>query len=78
MIKLSLCLLFLVPAASLQVKAQDPVPPFTAKNAVFLELGGNGLLYSLNYERMFYQKDTIGKTRHFPLDTQWLMKELNR
>jgi hypothetical protein len=29
------------------------------KNAVLFELGGNGLMFSLSYERMFYQKNDI-------------------
>ncbi len=68
-LKLRLCLLFLVPAASLQVKAQDSTPLFTAKNAIFLELGGNGLLYSLNYERMFYQKGIFKSAARIGLTT---------
>ena len=36
----------------LTAAAQTPPPPFTARNAVYLEGGGNALLYSMNYERM--------------------------
>lgn len=32
--------------------AQAPVTPFAAKNSVYLEVGGNALLYSVNYERL--------------------------
>lgn len=31
----------------------DTMPAHIVKNAVYLELGGPGLLYSLNYERVF-------------------------
>lgn len=31
--------------------AQEPYPPVTAPTAVYLELGGSGLLYSLNVDR---------------------------
>ncbi|AHM61553.1 hypothetical protein D770_16495 [Flammeovirgaceae bacterium 311] len=51
-----ICTTFLVLAVSLQLLAQKEAAPFTAKNAVYLELGGNGVFYSLNYERMVYQK----------------------
>ncbi len=30
-----------------------------AKNAAFIELGGNGALYSLNYDRIYYYKEKI-------------------
>lgn len=55
-LKLCLCLLFIMLAASLQLEAQESAPPATAKNAVYLELGGNGVYYSLNYEKIFYQR----------------------
>lgn len=32
--------------------AQTPWTPFTARNSVYLEAGGNALLYSVNYERL--------------------------
>ena len=32
--------------------AQTPADPFTARNVVYIEAGGNALLYSVNYERM--------------------------
>lgn len=50
---LALCLvLFAVPAL-----AQNTVPPVTAKNTVFVEFLGNGGVYSLNYDRIFFQRD---------------------
>lgn len=36
---------------------RDDEPVRTAKNAVFVELVGNGLLYSVNYERLFESPD---------------------
>jgi hypothetical protein len=33
--------------------APSPAPPPSAPNAIFAEVLGNGLLYSLNYERLF-------------------------
>ena len=41
---------------SLPLMAQKEATPISAKNAVYLELVGSGLLYSLNYDRIFYQK----------------------
>lgn len=38
-------------------KDEDDEPVRTAKNAVFVELVGNGLLYSVNYERLFESPD---------------------
>jgi hypothetical protein len=43
--------LLLVPGAA---RAQAPAP--TARNAFYLELGGNTILYSLNYDRLFTDK----------------------
>ena len=36
-----------------ELAADAPEPLTTARNAVYFELGGNGLLYSFNYERRF-------------------------
>jgi hypothetical protein len=42
---------------SLQVAAQHEfLNNFKAKNAVYLELSGNGDTYSVNYERILYQR----------------------
>lgn len=30
-----------------------------AKNAVFAEIGGKGIVYSLNFDRLFYQKNNL-------------------
>lgn len=38
--------------------AQDSTRALS-KNAVYLELGGNGVGYSLSFERMIYQKDNL-------------------
>lgn len=48
-------LLMVVMLPSLQAEAQKEANVVTATNAVYLELLGNGVNYSLNYERMFYQ-----------------------
>ena len=48
--------LFIVVMPALQLMAQKQADPFTAKNAAYLELAGNGIFYSLNYERVIYQK----------------------
>jgi hypothetical protein len=48
---------FMLPG--LQAAAQKEATPITATNAVYLELLGNGVFYSINYERMFYQKGNI-------------------
>jgi hypothetical protein len=50
---LALCLLlFAVPAL-----AQEPAPGLTARNTFFAELYGNGGRYSLNYDRIFLQRN---------------------
>ena len=55
--KCILCFSMLMLLSSLSLLAQQEVIPFKAKNAVFIELAGNSMhYYSLNYERMFYQK----------------------
>lgn len=41
---------------SVDLLAQTAPVPFTAKNAAYLEIGGNGIVYSFNYERIFFQK----------------------
>lgn len=48
--------LLFVAASTLQLMAQKQSDPFTAKNAAYFELAGNGIFYSLNYERVIYQK----------------------
>lgn len=46
-----LLFLLLVPCVA---RAQAPTPTTpTARNAFYLELGGNALLYSINYDRLF-------------------------
>lgn len=42
----------LISLVSVTAAAQSPPPPFTARNTVYFEGGGNALLYSINYERM--------------------------
>lgn len=48
---------FLLWCAIYQVQAQTPYIKEikNTKNAVYLELGGTGIIYSVNYERMFLQ-----------------------
>jgi hypothetical protein len=41
---------------STKLLAQIDAEPKVAKNAVYLEIGGNGMFYSFNYDRVFYQK----------------------
>ena len=48
-------LLFIL-SFSTGLKAQKEAEPITARNAVYLELGGNGAYYSFNYERILHQK----------------------
>ncbi|WP_439880019.1 hypothetical protein ACSX1A_12715 [Pontibacter sp. MBLB2868] len=48
------CYLLLCP---LQLRAQHEfLKSFRAKNAVYLELSGNGDTYSVNFERIFFQR----------------------
>lgn len=49
MMTLGLLAILALPLAAV---AQDD-EPFSAPNAVYFELGGNGLLYTFNYERRF-------------------------
>ncbi len=46
-----ICFVFSLPAAGLFAQAY-PNEGFARKNAIHLEIGGHGLAYSLNYERM--------------------------
>lgn len=48
-----LLLLLLFPLAAGGASAQEAVPPVTARNAFYVELLGNGLIYSMNYDRLF-------------------------
>ena len=48
--------LLLVAACTTELYAQASSASFTAKNAVYLEIGGNAGYYSLNYDRIVYQK----------------------
>ncbi|WP_439489871.1 hypothetical protein [Algoriphagus sp.] len=48
-------LLVLSLAISSKVTAQSKVETFTAKNAVYLEIGGNAGQYAFTYGRLFYQ-----------------------
>ena len=50
--KLVLYALAAVALASPAAYAQDAARPVTARNAAYVELLGNGLLYSMNYDRM--------------------------
>jgi hypothetical protein len=56
-----LLLLLLAPVLALPpaAAAQEPEPPRLAANAVYLELGGYGGLYSLNYDRRFGERVSV-------------------
>lgn len=55
--KTLLASLLLVLLSSFYLQAQEePAPAFTAKNALYLEVGANAIYYSINYERIFYQQ----------------------
>jgi len=45
-----------------KVAAQDTInyPVSIARNSVYLELGGNGLWYSVNYDKIFSLKEKVG------------------
>jgi hypothetical protein len=49
-----LCCFFLL--AGFAASAQNFRDTFSARNAFYAELGGNGDVYSLNYDRIVYQK----------------------
>lgn len=52
----ALLVLFLLP---LQLFAQSEQQTFTAKNAVYLDLGGNAGQYAFTYGKLFYQKGAL-------------------
>ena len=54
MIKKIICLLILFPTISI---AHPDSSTVLKKNTVYAEVGGNGIVYSLNYERVFYLKN---------------------
>lgn len=59
-IKLSLIgVLLLVLNSGFECLSQTEFKTVTAKNAVYLEIGGNAGWYSLNYGRIFYQKGLL-------------------
>ncbi len=39
--------------------AQNGGEHISARNAIYVELGGNGIFYSVNYERILYQKNSL-------------------
>lgn len=41
------------------VKAQETVEKFTARNGLYLEVGGSSGRYAVNYSRIFYQKGKL-------------------
>lgn len=58
--KIILCILFLLPGI---VKSQErPYQEPTGLNNWFVEIGGAGYLYSLNYEKILYRSDGLGWT----------------
>lgn len=52
-------LLLLALTLGFEGHTQTEPEAFTAKNAVYLEIGGNAGWYSLNYGRIFYQKGML-------------------
>lgn len=54
--KLVLFALVAVAIAAPAASAQETASPVTARNAFYVELLGNGILYSLNYDRMITPK----------------------
>ena len=47
---------FLLLIFSNTLNAQETTTSVSAKNAAYFEVGGNGIFYSFNYERTFFQK----------------------
>lgn len=45
----------MAPADDASLMSSDALGERSAKNSVFAELGGNGVIYTLNYERFFLQ-----------------------
>lgn len=43
----------------IRASAQEGAEVFTAKNAIYGELGGSSGLYAINYGRIFYQKNKL-------------------
>lgn len=59
-LKYSLFLVLVVALAnSFEARAQSKVETFTAKNAVYLDLGGNAGQYAFTYGRLIYQKSAL-------------------
>jgi len=54
-----LFVLFLIVAISLRGTAQTETGKFTAKQAVYLEVGGNAGRYAFNYGRIFHEKGKL-------------------
>ncbi|WP_439490000.1 hypothetical protein [Algoriphagus sp.] len=46
-------------ALSYQASAQEEVQTFMARNALYVEFGGNSGPYSINYSRIIHQKDKL-------------------
>lgn len=57
--RLKLFFLVLSFAISFRVTAQTEAEKFTAKQAVYLEVGGNSGRYAFNYGRIFHQKGKL-------------------
>jgi hypothetical protein len=49
-------------ALTQSVSAQTESEEFTARNALYLEIGGSSGRYAVNYNRIFYQKDKLKLT----------------
>lgn len=58
-LKFMFCNLILLLLLSSSLFAQKEPDSFTDKNAVFLELGGNGGVYSFNYDRIFFERGIL-------------------
>lgn len=59
--KYTLCLLMLICCVDTKAQEQNYVEP-NGLNNWFIELGGTGLFYSLNYEKILYKRDQWGWT----------------
>jgi hypothetical protein len=54
-----LLLLFFALSISIEAGAQTVPEIFTAKNAVYLEVGGSSGIYAFNYSKIFHQKGKL-------------------
>lgn len=57
--KFGICLFILVFSSHFSVFAQSEPKTFTAKHAVYLEVGGSSGRYAINYSKIFHQKGKL-------------------